>query len=339
MKVGLVLGMRNPEPWQRPWSEYYREVIDQVRHAEALGFDSVWLSEHHFSDDGYCPSPLVVAAGIATATERITIGTSILVLPLHDPVRVAEDAATVDLLSGGRFVLGVGAGHRPVEFDTFDVPLRNRGARLGEGIELLRQCWADAPVDFRGEHYDVSGMEVHPRPRGGKPIPIWVGARSEAATRRAGRLGDGLLLSRGRRQVEWFHEAAVEHGRDPASLALATMRIVHVADSHADAVRTIGPHLLYHENLYRRWFREAGDFQHETELADYGSVDDLPLDRYVLGSPQQVVEEINQLADAYGFGHLLLWGRLAGLSHAEAMRSMERVAAEVMPGLGEGATP
>src|SRR5688572_21771745 len=138
---GLAYDFRNPEQWKKPYESLYRETLDQIAWAENLGFRSVWLTEHHFCDDGYTPSPLVVAAGIGARTQHMRIGTNLIVLPLHDPMRIAEDAATVSILTGGRFLLGVGQGYHEAEFEGFGRKLRNRPSLLEEGIEIIRRAW------------------------------------------------------------------------------------------------------------------------------------------------------------------------------------------------------
>src|SRR4051794_12982260 len=159
---GLIACERFPgDP--RSEVELYRDAVDVAVLAEQLGFDSVWLSEHHFVDDGYMPSLLPVAAAIGARTERVEIGTALLLAPLHDPVRLAEDAATVDLLCGGRLVLGLGLGWREEEFEGLRIPLSSRRRRLEDSIAILRQAWSDGPVTGTpGTAYP--GMAVTPKP-------------------------------------------------------------------------------------------------------------------------------------------------------------------------------
>ena len=129
---------------QRPplgdYARFYAECLEEIEESERLGFAGVWLSEHHFVDDGYLPSPLVVAAAVAARTERIKIGTNVLLLPMHHPLRVAEDAAVADLVSGGRFVLGVGQGYVQHEFETLGYERKYRPSLFEEGIEVIRQA-------------------------------------------------------------------------------------------------------------------------------------------------------------------------------------------------------
>lgn len=333
MQVGLTFGLRNPAAWRQPWPEVYGEMLDLCEIAEEHGYDSVFISEHHFASDGYCPSVLATCAAVAARTQRIRIGTNILVLPLHHPIRVAEDAATVDVLSNGRFVLGVGAGYRQEEFETFGVPLSERGTRLEEGVELIREAWTEPIVNHSGRHYRVGGLHVGPWPVQSGGPPIWFGARTESATRRAGRMGDGLILSRGRAQLRWFREAAEDAGRDPDALSVATIRIVHVAESAEQALKEVGPHLLYHERSYQEMFNAGRDLAHERDAVPFTSVDELPLDRYILGTPDQVISRVRELEAQFGFDHLLMWARLPGLPIQVAERSLRLFGESVLPAL------
>src|SRR5262249_5327682 len=142
---GLLTAQRHPSD-PRPWSALYAETLEYGALAERAGFDSLWTSEHHFVDDGYLAAQLPVLAAIAARTERIRLGTGVLLAPMFDPLRLAEDAATVDLLSGGRLILGLGIGWRAEEFEGFRVPTSSRATRLEGTIEVLRQAWGDGLV-------------------------------------------------------------------------------------------------------------------------------------------------------------------------------------------------
>ena len=181
-KFGLIYDFRNPPQWRKPWAEFYDELLDEVQLAEALGYDHVWVTEHHFIDDGYTPSVLPIAAAIARLTSRVRIGTWVLLLPLHNAIRVAEDAATVDLLSNGRFDLGVGLGYRIEEFEGFGVDRRHRASLMEESLEIITRTLNGETVSLDGRHYQVKNVTVTPQPIQ-KPFPLWVGARSIPAAR------------------------------------------------------------------------------------------------------------------------------------------------------------
>jgi probable F420-dependent oxidoreductase len=193
MRFGLVYDFRNPVAWRKPWDEVYQGLLDQIVLAEELGYDSIWLTEHHFVEDGYTPSPVPLMAAIAARTKRVQISTDILILPLYHPVKLAEDIATIDAVSGGRVMLGVGSGYRDEEFAAFGTSRRERGSRMEEGVAVLRGCWADGPFSFSGKHYQYDGIDVTPKPVQKPHPPVWMAATAEPAARRAARLGLHLL--------------------------------------------------------------------------------------------------------------------------------------------------
>ena len=146
---------------------YFPAFLEEVRRGEELGFESVWLEEHHGVKNHYWPSPLVALAGAATQTERILFGTDIIVMPFYHPVRVAEDAAMLDIMSNGRFILGAAIGYKPDEFALYQVPLEMRGARFEEAVQLIKQLWTEEEVNFSGKYYQVEGLKIEPRPLDG----------------------------------------------------------------------------------------------------------------------------------------------------------------------------
>src|SRR5229473_3203680 len=155
MNVGLLFPFRNPPRWGKPFPQFYAEQLRQVRLAEELGYDTIWLTEHHFAEDGYSPSLLPIAGAIAGMTSRVRIGTFLLLLPLHNAVRVAEDAATVDVISRGRFDLGIGKGYARHEFLGYGIPSKERASRFEEGIDVMRGIWTQDPFSFHGKHYNL----------------------------------------------------------------------------------------------------------------------------------------------------------------------------------------
>ena len=137
MNVGPSLTLQNPQEWRVPWPKVYEDGLRLAVLAEELGFDQIWLPEHHFCDDGFNPSLLTFAAAIAARTSKIRIGTKIIILPLHDPVRLAEDIAVVDQISNGRLEIGFAVGYRKAEFDGFGLDYAERGHRMDEALDVL----------------------------------------------------------------------------------------------------------------------------------------------------------------------------------------------------------
>lgn len=184
-----------PAPGEGEVAGFYDVLLDHVAAAEARGVDLVWISERPFVRGARLPAALPVCAALAARTQRIRIGVGPLALPLYHPLRVAEDAATLDGLSAGRVELALGLGGDGGAFAGFGVSRRGRGDRLEEGIALLRAAFTGAPVTFSGTHHVVSGVSVSPRPVQASGPPLWLGAGADTAVRRAARLGAGLLAT------------------------------------------------------------------------------------------------------------------------------------------------
>jgi alkanesulfonate monooxygenase SsuD/methylene tetrahydromethanopterin reductase-like flavin-dependent oxidoreductase (luciferase family) len=246
---GLWYDFRNPRA-DRPFSAFYAEVLDQIAWAEQRGLDSVWLTEHHFCDDGYSPSPFVLGSAIAQRTSRLRIGTNLIVAPLHDPVRLAEDAATLSLLSGGRFDLGVGQGYWVREFEAFGREIRHRPSLLEEGVEIIRRAWSGSAEGFEGRRYRLPPLAVTPVP---EQIPqLLVGAMADPAIERAARIADGFLSTQNAHHASYL--AALERlGRPVADGRIYAGQWAIVADDPERVWSRIGPHALYQLNEYIAW--------------------------------------------------------------------------------------
>jgi probable F420-dependent oxidoreductase len=223
---------------EREEIDLYREALELAEQAEALGFDSVWCGEHHFIDDSYLPSLMVLCAAIAARTSRIRIGTHVLLAPLHNTLRLAEDAAVADLISRGRLIFGIGQGWRPEEFDGFQIPLIGRHRYFTEQVAVLRQAWSEGLVNWEGEHLHYADISVTPKPVQSGGPPIWIGGSVESSVRRAARIGDGLIaagmgasppfasdwpltLDTFAEHVGWVHEELHAAGRDPRDYSFA----------------------------------------------------------------------------------------------------------------------
>jgi alkanesulfonate monooxygenase SsuD/methylene tetrahydromethanopterin reductase-like flavin-dependent oxidoreductase (luciferase family) len=333
LRFGLQFDFRNPEPWRRPSADLFAETLDLIVAAEDLGYDCVWLTEHHFVDDGYLPSLLPVAAAVAARTKRIGIGTFVLLLPFHHPLRVAEDGAVVDILSRGRLRLGVGQGYRAQEFAGYGLAREKRAAVFDEALEVLRLAWTRETFSHRGEHYTLRGVSVTPRPLQRPHPQIIIGARSRSAIRRGARLGLSFAPLGGKRDIDLYTAALREAGRDPADYDIVVARSVFVGDGATEAWDTVKEHVAYQMRLYAAWLGEAGDLPGDRDpMVRLGAGEEASLRQAgIYGDPAQCAGAIAAQRERMGFTEIAMVMGPPGLGAGSVLRSMELFAKEVMP--------
>ncbi len=326
---GLWYDFRNPDP-DRPFSSFYAEVLDQIAWAEQRGLDSVWLTEHHFVGDGYSPSPFVLASAIAQRTSRLRIGTNLIISPIHEPVRLAEDAATLSLLSGGRFDLGVGQGYWAREFAAFGRDLKHRPSLLEEGVEIIRRAWSGSAEGFEGKRFRLPAYPVTPVP---EQVPaLLVGAMADVAIERAARIGDGFLSTQNAHHDSYL--AAVERlGRPVADARIYAGQWAIVADDPEEVWSRIGTHALYQLNEYIAWgaFGPPDDIPRFTDPAQI-----LAAGAYQLMDADMAVTQLTaMLAAKPQIKDVHFWAQLPGEPVESGSERIAYLADKVVPAVRE----
>lgn len=338
MDFGLLMPFQNPTRWARPFPELYQHHLDHIATAEQLGYDTVWLTEHHFDQDGWSPSLMPLAAGIATRTQRIRIGTCILILPFQNALRVAEDAATVDILSNGRFDLGIGKGYRVNEFAGFGIPRQTRNAQLEEGLEVIQKAWTEKKFSYDGDYYQLQDVELTPRPVQTPHPPIWIGARGKRAVERAARMGFHLIGTGEVEQQRAYDRELERQGRNPKDYYLCQLRWVYVAATREQAWQEVGEHLYYLFTSAFPLLKKAGDLPADRAMSELPSLEQLqnvdptiPGGAPIVGTPDDCIRAIERYQQETRVSHLAMGMHLPGLAPEKVLGSLELFAREVMP--------
>jgi probable F420-dependent oxidoreductase len=333
--VGLFTGQIPPGS-DRDFHREYTDILELTRRAEAAGFDGAWVSEHHFSADGYLPSLLPMLAAMAAVTERIELGTGVMLAPFHDPIRLAEDFAVADQISRGRTICGLGIGWRSEEFREFGIPISSRVRRTIEIVEILRHSWNEERFDFNGKYYNYSGVAVTPKPA--RVPPILIGGFVDRAIRRAGRIGDGYISSRvpadrAREAFEMAAEARTKAGREgpPVVALLQNAFVSNDPERDWPAVRDGIGHQL---GTYAGW--RAGTDLPGKPLQVMPPDENSIRDSTAFGTPDQVIGYLEPLAavlDRYPEAHLIVRLHYPGMTADRAAAAIDLFARDVAPAL------
>jgi probable F420-dependent oxidoreductase len=333
VNFGLMISFRNSSRNELSYSELYRKHLDLAAEAEQMGFDTIWLTEHHFVEDGYSPSLLPLAAAIASRTRKIRIGTFVLLMPLHNPLHVAEDAATVDVLSNGRLDLGLGQGYIPREFTGYNIPREERSRRLREGVEIVRRAFTEDRVTFEGKCYTVRDVTLYPKPVQKPHPPIWIGARSRPATERAARNGYHLAGT-GAHQAEIYRQALRAAGRNPDEFNISQLRFGFIAAKKEKAWDECEHALHYLMTRYGQWIAEANDIpgdENFTKVPPVGQLRKAETATFELmvGTPDDAIAQLEAME--HYCTHFAFGLALPGIDPRKVRASMKLFAEKVIP--------
>jgi alkanesulfonate monooxygenase SsuD/methylene tetrahydromethanopterin reductase-like flavin-dependent oxidoreductase (luciferase family) len=353
MKVGVINGIRNHP--DRPYSlqQVYADFIDDAVYAEKLGFDFAWYGEHHFTRCQWTPSPLVVCAAVAAKTQRLRIGTSLVCLPFHNPLRVAEDVAVVDIISGGRFDFGIGVGSNWEEYHTFGIPSAERSGRTWEAAEIIERCFThQGTFSHKGKYYEFADIAFTTKPVQNK-VPFWWGGWGPKNVVRAAERGYHLLSG----GSQAYDEALRQAGRNPQDFFIAPMQQVCVAETEEKAWEASLDGLHYSINFYilrkrldgsipppsaeiTREMLRSGDLVRKRQVTTPDQLREPEAPAQLIddttphvGTPDQLRERFKAIrAGSIGrVTHLPLGFRHAGMKTSDVHRSMELFAKEVLP--------
>jgi len=312
---------------QMTMTDVYSATVEQAVLADKLGFDHLWFSEHHFLEDGYLPAFQPLAGAIAARTTQIRISNDIALLPLYHPVRLAEELAVLDHISNGRMEFGIGMGYVPKEFEAFGVPLKNRVSMTDEAIEILRLAWKDEPFSFKGKRYELSNINVYPKPVQPLGPPLWIAAMKEPGALRAARFETNLLPQGRREDVldPWRNELKTQ-GKDPNDYRVGIIRSVYVTDDKERDWPVIREAERFRMGVYNTFMAETPDEY------GWGSGDGIP-QNVIIGTPREVISQLKAFIDAYGITDIATSGLPPGVDPEFMANNLERLAREVIPEL------
>jgi alkanesulfonate monooxygenase SsuD/methylene tetrahydromethanopterin reductase-like flavin-dependent oxidoreductase (luciferase family) len=322
MKVGLYITTQFT-----PETDVFatrKEMLEQVRAARQNGFASLWVPHHYATQPMQMLAPIPMLAYLLHEAEGMVIGPNILVLPLLNPIHVAEDAVTLDLLSGGRYVLGVGIGYREAEFNAFDVPLKERVQRFNESIAVVRRLWTEDRVTHQGKSFKIDDLGIGLKPvRPGGP-PIWVAGVVDAAVKRAARIGDAWLITNFAHlsvlvpQMKMYRATLAELNK-PFPEDVPITRECYIGPTREKALDECRAALEYKYGAYSSWGLDKLSDDAESFNQPF---EDFVKDRFIIGDKASVNDEIQRYRELLGVNHFIMRVQWPGLEHGKVMRTI-----------------
>ena len=336
MKFGVFFLLHSPSA--RPSAAVYHRALDEMAYADELGFDSVWLAEHHFSNYGYCPNPLTLAVKVSSVTKSVRIGTAVLVLPFWHPLRLAEEIAMADVLTEGRLDVGVARGYQRYEFDRLGLSIEESRSRSDETLEVMLKALRNIGFSHEGEHFQIPETTTFPRPFQDPHPPIWLAASSEESIETAVRLGLNCFTAASTRLVDvpaksWqtFDAKRRELG---AEVEFAVQQHVHVAATDQEAATRLDQSIWHYRQSTRlrtSTERVRNGVAVADPIVDEPSLDELYESRTFSGSPATVREKIQGYVDRMDLSQLNCIFTLGELDPETVRSSMRLFADQVMP--------
>jgi alkanesulfonate monooxygenase SsuD/methylene tetrahydromethanopterin reductase-like flavin-dependent oxidoreductase (luciferase family) len=331
MRLGIYLNSQHPTS-DDP-ARCLAETLEQVRLIRSLDFDSIWAGEHHVTPGFHFFPQFALLQRAASEAEGLWIGTNVALLPLHNPVELAEVGAFMDVMIGGKFLLGVGLGYRPEEYAIYRVPMSERANRLAEGIEIIRRLWTEDRVTHRGRHWQFSDATIAPRPLQSPHPPILVGGQVEAAIKRAARIGDGWVLvpiptlDQIAPQMSLFKSTRSAAGLPPSDHICRLLEVGCALDEDS-AFHRIAPFLMEKYKSYFSWGLEGLTL--DPNAAPEAQLRSLAADRFAIGTPAQVADAL-VAQHRIGITHLAMRVSWPGMGQDDILAGIELLGRQVLP--------
>jgi len=326
LRIGVCYDFRNPPDSGVSDQALYQEVLEQVVWLDQIGADLVWFTEHHFVDDGYLPSWIPVAGAMAAVTKRVRFGTDICLMPFNHPIRLAEDLAVLDNLSGGRVELGLGMGYAPHEFRGFGFPVSRRVSLMNEGIEVLQKCFLGERFSYHGKRYQFDDVIITPGyvQKGGPPL--WIAAMSEQGAARAAKYNTNFLPQgvKSRSFDPWI-DALESSGRKPTDYRVGIIRSILVTDDREADWIPVRAAERYRMDLYKQFFEESGE--------GFGDPGEQVPQTWIVGNVDQCVSELKQFIQTFGITDIVSMAVPPGMRAEQMSASLERLFTQVVPRL------
>ncbi len=333
MKLGYFVG--NQYLAAESAADRVRESLEQVRMARDAGFDLICAGQHYLSDPYQMPATFPLLARLASEAGDMQLAATVILVPLHNPVDLAESVATMDALSGGRFIFGIGLGYREEEYTAFGVKRQERVPRMLESLEIMKGLWTQDRMEFEGKFYRVPPVTPSFPPTQKPYPPIWMAANHDKAVMRAAELGYPWLVNPHAtvtmvaHQLGQYREAASQSSGTGCT-QVPMMREAYVADSRAQAMAEARPYLEPKYRAYAQWGQDKALPGNESFHVPF---EELACDRFIIGTPDDLVSEFRHYEENLGVSHMILRMQWPGMEHARVLKSLEIMGRDVVPRL------
>jgi alkanesulfonate monooxygenase SsuD/methylene tetrahydromethanopterin reductase-like flavin-dependent oxidoreductase (luciferase family) len=329
MKFSLMYDLRTPPEFgDQPIDHLYAEFLDQCAKVDAQGFDAIWITEHHYSaSDNWIPAAVPMCAAVAARTQNVKVGTGVIALPLHNPVRVAEQFTVLDAISGGRSRLGVALGYRVEEYATDRMDRKERIPRLIEGIDLIKRCWTENDAfSFEGKYYAVQNMTFYPKPVQKPYPPIYIAAQAEASVRRAAQLGCHVFPNSSRILCNAYVDELVAQGRNPHDYEIVAFpdHLFITPDPERDWQR-------WEKEVMFRWTWYDKSYSEGTSIPLITLAERRKRVRNAFVTPSGAIDFVQSLIDRVPCTEICLFAGYPGMPLSESYKSLDLLGKHVIP--------